>query len=137
MVYGRHSRRIRSDLVGALGHGGLLVRRLVGVDYALARGLVELAARVAHELEGLVLLARFRGLAEPADRGLHRGLDGLVALARLFVRLDPLDLRLDVCHACTPRCRSRKPVPRSGGLAAVSQRVSSWAERHTARTGRG
>jgi hypothetical protein len=43
-------------------------------------------------------VAGLRSLAKAADRGLERGLDGLVALACLFVLPVSLDLGLDVCH---------------------------------------
>ena len=47
---------------------------------------------------GNTVLAASGGLAELADRRLELGLDRLVALGRHAVRLDPLELGLDVCH---------------------------------------
>src|SRR4051794_16171520 len=80
------------------GQRRLLVGGLVLVDDALRDGLVERTRGGALELGGLLGVARGRGLASLADRGLERGLDGLVAQARLLVRLVPLDLGLDVRH---------------------------------------
>src|SRR5690349_11970208 len=125
-----------SELVGALGHGGLLVGGLVGVDDALAGGLVELLAGVAEKLDRLVLVAGLGGLAELADRGLHRGLDGLVAQAALLVRLDPLDLGLDVGHAkyssvsiTEASCR----ICAGPATGSTGSRASSRSECRTAR----
>src|SRR5690606_4752965 len=89
---------LSSELVDALSHRGLLVRGLVLVDHALAHGLVELAGGFALQLHGLGLVTGVGGLAELADRGLHRRLHRLVALAALLVGVDALDLRLDVGH---------------------------------------
>src|SRR5205823_5861505 len=58
-----------SELVGALGHGRLLVRGLVGVEDTLAGGLVQLLGGLALQLDGLVLVAGLGGLAELANRG--------------------------------------------------------------------
>jgi len=38
------------------------------------------------------------GIAEAADCGLERRTNRLIALLRLRIGLDPLDLRLDICH---------------------------------------
>src|SRR4029453_2756156 len=82
--------RLGSERVGALRHRRLLVRRLVGGDDALARGLVQLARRVLQGGDRLVAFARVGGLAEAADSRLQRRLDRLVAQARLLVGLDAL-----------------------------------------------
>jgi hypothetical protein len=83
-----------------LGDCRLLVGRLVLVNDTLARCLVELLA-----CEGKS--GRGRGLVASGDRGLgcaNSGLDlalhCLVALLRLLVGADALDLRLNVCHVC-------------------------------------
>src|SRR5690606_35783643 len=83
----------------ALGHRRLAVGRLVLVDDALARGLVQRARRGALQLDGLLGVACLGGLAELPHGGTHGGLDRLVAQAALLVGLDPLDLTLDVGHA--------------------------------------
>src|SRR5207302_9887358 len=80
------------------GHGRLLVRGLVAVDHALADGYVELAGGGLQERGRLLGVTGLSSLAELADRGLQRRLDRLVAQAGLLVRLDPLDLGLDVRH---------------------------------------
>src|SRR5215470_15601510 len=87
------------ELGGALGHGRLAVRGLVLVDHALARGLVQAAAGVAHGQHRRVGVTGVGRLAELAHAGLQRRLDGLVALPGLLVLLVALDLRLDVRHA--------------------------------------
>ena len=46
----------------------------------------------------LLLVTGRDGLTRRADGRLELALDRLVALVRLLVRADPLDLRLDVCH---------------------------------------
>ena len=65
----------------------------------------------ALQLGGLLGVARLGGLAEPADGGPDRRAHRLVALAALLVRLDPLDLGLDVRHAnassSSCRCTAR------------------------------
>src|SRR5918995_4703190 len=88
----------RSEAGHLAGHRGLLVRSLVLVDDALAHGLVELGRRDGQGLLGLVGVSGVGGLAELADRRLELGLDRLVALGRQAVRLDPLELGLDVRH---------------------------------------
>src|SRR5215472_1696003 len=117
----RLSRRWRLGLLQlgeALGDRGLAVRGLVLVDDALAHGLVELAGGEAQRDGRLIDVARLGGLAELAHVGTQLGLDGLVALARLLVLLDALNLRLDVRHADKsfivksaepPRERSARP----------------------------
>ena len=70
------------------GLSPLLQQLITGV---LCLGLFT-AARVAEQLDGLVLVTGLRSLAELADRGLHRRLDGLVAQPGRFVGPDPLDL---------------------------------------------
>src|SRR5689334_25444914 len=87
------------ELGGALGHGRLAVRGLVLVDHALARGLVQAAAGVAHSQHRRVGVTGVGRLAELAHAALQRRLDGLVALPGLLVLLVALDLRLDVRHA--------------------------------------
>src|SRR3954471_9606756 len=85
----------RSNLLrdGALAIGGL-----VGVDDALRGGLVELLGREAQSFVGLLLVAgRDRGVGG-ANSSLELALDRLVALLRLLVGTDALDLRLDVRH---------------------------------------
>src|SRR6185437_10598777 len=84
-----------------LGHGRLLVGCLVGVDDALAGGLVESAGGGAQPGLDNLTVAGVGCLAEAANGGLQRRPDGLVAKARLLVGADPLDLRLDVGHAAT------------------------------------
>ena len=81
------------------GHRRLAVRRLVLVDDALAGRLVEGLRGGALQLGGLLGVARLDGLAEAADGGADGRADRLVALPALLVRLDPLDLGLDVGHA--------------------------------------
>jgi hypothetical protein len=69
------------------------------VDDALAGGLVE---RLAGGREGDcrgVLVPGLSSRAETPDLRLEGGLDRDVALTRLLVGLDPLDLGLDVRHA--------------------------------------
>ena len=68
------------------------------MDDALAHGLVQLAGGLAGELLGLLCLTGVGGLAELADGGLQGRPDGLVALVRLVVGADSLDLRLNICH---------------------------------------
>src|SRR3954469_15652026 len=86
-----------SERGGLLLDGRLAVGGLVLVDDALGGGLVELLAR-GHG-QGLGLLGAGLGsLAELADRGLQRGLHGLVALVRSIVLPVALDLGLDVRH---------------------------------------
>src|SRR5450631_1167841 len=81
-----------------LGHGRLLVRRVVLMDDALAHGLVELGRC------NLECVSSSRGVAgvgrrlELADPGAELALDGLVAFGSQSVRLDALELGLDVCH---------------------------------------
>ena len=106
----------RSDL---LRDRRLAVRGLVLVDDALAGGLVELAGRGAEGGRRLLLVARGDRLARRADGALDLALDGLVALLRLQVGADALDLRLDVCHVvrlsfvCGYRmCRAKVEGPR-------------------------
>src|SRR5690606_29247076 len=90
----------RSALEGRdlLSQGRLLVGGLVHVNDALGGGLVELTRGSALVLDGLLDVTRGNGLASLADRGLQRGLDGLVAQPGLLVGLVPLDLGLDVRH---------------------------------------
>src|SRR5213082_4270902 len=119
-----------SEGVDPLRDRGLLVRGLVAVDDTLGDRLVQLLGGVTLQLEGLVLVTGLRGLAELADRGLHRGPDRLVALTRLLVRGDALDLRLDVGHEAFPlslgevRCRVC--------CGPAHKRVSSRSECRTA-----
>src|ERR1700722_12671609 len=103
----------------ALGDRRLAVRGLVLVDDALGHGLVQLAGREAQRACRLLDVAGLDRLAELPHVGAELGLDGLVALVRLLVRLDALDLRLDVRHAdtsfvgfksaCPPRERPGRP----------------------------
>src|SRR5262249_13984267 len=78
---------------------GLPVRGLVGVDHALAGGLVELAGSVAHQGGGGLGVTLGAALVELADRRLQGGLHGLVPQPALLVRPVALDLGLDVRHA--------------------------------------
>src|SRR6187551_1654082 len=80
-----------------LGEGRLAVRRLVRVNDALGRGLVQLDRRDLQRGLGAVLVARGDGFAHLADVRLELGPDGDVAQARLLVGADALDLGLDVC----------------------------------------
>ncbi len=54
------------------------------------------------------------GITEAADGGLERGANSLIALLRLRVGLDPLDLRLDICHKALALFSSRFLEGRSG-----------------------
>src|SRR5690606_22042932 len=83
------------DLLGQLG---LALRGLVGVDDALAHGLVELAAGGLERGRRGLLVAGGDGLTHAAHVGLELGLHGLVAKARLLVGEDALLLGLDVRH---------------------------------------
>src|ERR1700761_5694862 len=89
----------RGEFGEPVGDRRLAVRGLVLVDDALGHGLVELAGGGPHRDRRLLDVAGLDGLAELPHVGAELGLDGLVALARLLVRLDALDLRLDVRHA--------------------------------------
>src|SRR6185437_4384897 len=82
----------------AVGHCRLLVGGLVGVDHALAFGLVELARRGPQRGLRRLAVTGVGGLAEVPARGLQRRLDALVAQPRGLVGADPLDLGLDVYH---------------------------------------
>src|ERR1700712_556452 len=93
---------VGSERLHLLGDRGLAVRGLVLVDDALGRRLVELLRRDAEGGDRLVLVASGHGGADGPDVGLQLALDGLVALGRLLVRGDALDLALDVGHACAP-----------------------------------
>jgi GTP-binding protein LepA len=104
-----------SDGCGALGDRRLAVRGLVGVDDALAHGLVELAACLASQFLGLGGLAGVSGLAEAADVRLQGGLHSLVAQARLLVGAIALDLRLDVRHWCAFASRMIVTPPTPAG----------------------
>ena len=90
------------DLVERVSQRGLLVRRLILVDHALAGGLVQLAAGRRQQLGGLVLIAGLDGLPEPADSRAKRRLHRLVAQTGALVGADALFLRLDVGHAAIP-----------------------------------
>src|SRR4051794_3691759 len=120
-----------SDLVEGLSQRGLLVRRLVLVDNALAGGLVQLAAGRHEQLGGLVLIALGSGGTEPADRGVQRALHRLVAHPAPLVGADALLLRLNVGHALIPRLQawgsSVLPGP-SGPRAATAQGTSDGPE---------
>ena len=67
----------------------------------LATALSSLREAVRIAVVASSTLPRLDGLAELPHVGAELGLDGLVALVRLLVRLDALDLRLDVRHADT------------------------------------
>ena len=53
---------------------------------------------MAESFGGCALVAGLSSFTEATHSGLERGLRGLVALACLLVRLDPLDLRLNIRH---------------------------------------
>lgn len=56
-------------------------------------------ARGSAELLGYYRgIASCDGITETSDSGLERGTNSFVPLLSLRVGLDPLDLRLDVCH---------------------------------------
>src|SRR5690349_8601212 len=93
---------LSSELVEGAGQRGLLVRRLVPVDHALAGSLVQLAVGRREQLAGLVLVAGLGGLTERANGRAQRGLHRLVAESGKLVGLDALYLRLDVGHALVP-----------------------------------
>src|SRR6185295_12926936 len=91
---------LRGNLEGRslLGHGRLLVGRVVLVDDALADGLVELDRG---DLEGAGSGRGVTGLGrslELADPGAELALDRLVAIGADGVGLDALELGLDICH---------------------------------------
>src|SRR3954447_885544 len=88
---------------GLLEDGRLAVRRLVGVDDALADGLVEEAAGLAGGLVGLLGLAGLDGLVEATNSRFEGRLHGLVAKSRSLVLAVALDLGLDVRHGAEPR----------------------------------
>src|SRR5699024_12406979 len=88
-----------SELVDRLGERRLLVGGLVGLDGALAGGLVELTRGGDEQCAGLLLVARRGGLAQCPDGRPQRGLDRLVAQTVALVLVVPLDLGLDVGHS--------------------------------------
>ena len=69
---------------------------------ALRYGLVNLARCCGYGVDSGRLVARRNCLARDANDGLEFTLDGPVALLRLEVRLDSLNLRLDICHEWFP-----------------------------------
>ncbi len=87
-----------SDRSGQLGDRGLAVGGVVGVDDALAHSLVQGPAGDARGLTGLLGVSGGDSLTHAANLRAQVRLHSLVTLAGDFVRLDPLDLRLDVCH---------------------------------------
>ena len=88
----------RSDL---LGDGRLAVRDLIFVQHALAGGLIELL-RGGREGGGRCGgIAAGDGFSRLANGGSDFTLHSFVALLRLLVGADALDLRLDVCHVVT------------------------------------
>src|SRR5437763_16073684 len=123
----------RLESVGAVRHGGLAVGRLVLVDDALARGLVEQPGGAA---EGGLRARRVPAvgrLAELADGGLELRLHGLVAQAATLVLPDALDLRLDVGHASsTPGSTSRNSALKATSRCA---RPANAARPHPAPPG--
>src|SRR5688572_28007132 len=96
-----------------LGDGRLAVGRLVLVNNALARGLVQLASGVALKRGSQLNVASRESLVELADGGLQRRLDRLVAQPGLFVLPVALDLGLDVRHATASSC-SFRVIARNG-----------------------
>src|SRR5689334_9099713 len=95
------------QLRGALRQRALAVGGLVGVDDALAGGLVELLAGGLHQLGGGSDITGAGSLGDFAVGGFRRGLDRFVAQASLLVGLVALDLRLDVGHGeASSFCRS-------------------------------
>src|SRR5574341_1978384 len=81
-----------ADGLDGLGHPGLVVGRVVGVDDALGRGLVVGPVGVAKRGLGGLAVAAGDGLAELAAGRLQRRLDGLVAEPALLVLPVALDL---------------------------------------------
>src|SRR5699024_547570 len=87
--------------VQPLGDRTLAVGWLVLVDDALADSLVQGAGSGALLDDGLLDVPGFSGQTEPADGGLQRRTNRLVADTGLLVLPVALDLRLDVRHAKT------------------------------------
>src|SRR5699024_7764090 len=87
--------------VQPLGDRTLAVGCLVLVDDALADSLVQGAGSGALLDDGLLDVPGFSGQTEPADGGLQRRTNRLVADTGLLVLPVALDLRLDVRHAKT------------------------------------
>jgi hypothetical protein len=88
-----------SESGSPLGQRRLAVGGLVLVDDALAGGLVQRLAGGPQRGDRGLPVPGVGGRAETPDRRLQGGLDRHVALTRPLVRLDPLDLGLDVRHA--------------------------------------
>src|SRR6202023_748299 len=127
----------RSQVGEALGDRRLAVRGLVLVDDALGHGLVQLAGRDAQRARRLLDVAGLDGLAELPHLGAELGLDRLVALVRLLVRLDALDLRLDVRHADTSFVGFKVCLPAQGtacppGAAAQKEVGANMKDSRTA-----
>src|SRR3954453_5852901 len=105
---GRTPRARGSERRDLLRDGGLAVGGLVLVDDALRGGLVQLLHRDGEGRGGLVLVTGADREAHVAHVGAQLALHGLVAVVRLLVRPDALQLRLDV-----RQCRFRSlPVGR-------------------------
>src|SRR5664280_830701 len=81
-----------------LGHGRLLVSRVVLMDDALAHGLVELGRRNLERVSSSRGVTGVGRRLELTDPGAELALDCLVACGGQCVRLDALELGLDVCH---------------------------------------
>src|SRR6201995_1353742 len=117
----------RGELRETLGDRRLAVRGLVLVDDALGHGLVKLAGGGPHRDRRLLDVAGLDGLAELPHVGAELGLDGLVALARLLVRLDALDLRLNVRHADTSFVGLKVCLPPRDRSARPERQREEWA----------
>src|ERR1035438_4710477 len=78
-----------------LGHGRLLVSRVVLMDDALAHGLVELGRRNLERVSSSRGVTGVGRRLELTDPGAELALDCLVAFGGQCVRLDALELGLD------------------------------------------
>jgi len=76
----------------------LPIRSLVLMNHAFRNGLVQLAAGDLQRLGGGIFITGSYGLTSFANVSLEFRLDRFVASASLLVSLNPLDLRLNICH---------------------------------------
>src|ERR1700758_5279244 len=97
--WGRGPRGVSSELVQGQCERGFAVGRLVLLNHALARGLVQLTAGRPRQFGGLVLVAGLGSLTKRADRRVKRRLHRLVAQPAALIGAIALHLRLDVGHA--------------------------------------
>ena len=84
------------------GNRGLAISCLILVDHTFRGGLVQRARSNPGEFGCLGGVTSVRSLPEPANGGSQGGFRRLVSLTGLLVRLDALELGLDVCHVCKP-----------------------------------